>query len=277
VAAHLQAAPAGLQTNAELLTSELVTNALLHAGEPVTIEVRRRGDRYRVEVGDTSAIPPEAKRYRTDDATGRGLQLVSTLSDAWGWRPSAPGKVVWFELSAHADAPTLATAPQTPTVPSEADRRDTYPTGTLIVLLGAPIQAMIRTEAHYDALYREFRLISELEPWQRQAVPGRLLRLIDELGAEFQGVGGTVARTWEEALAAEADTVDLSFRLPAEAAPLVRHYDRLLDEADRFCRQRQLLTVAPPAEALAVRRWAFGEVVRQCQGGAPVPWTGPTP
>jgi hypothetical protein len=132
---------------------------------------------------------------------------------------------------------------------------------------------MIRTNAHYDALYREFRLISELDPSHLQAVPGHLLGLIDRLGTSLMGFGRSVEETWDEAVRKDRNRVDLRFRFPAEAGPGVTWYSQLLDEADDYCQRAELLTVAPTDEALAVRRWVFGQVACQCEGEAPTPWT----
>ncbi len=132
---------------------------------------------------------------------------------------------------------------------------------------------MIRTAADYDALYREFRLILELDSSHLQAVPGRLLSLIDELGTSFLGVGRAAEDTWYTALRENRDTVDLHFRFPAEAGPAVALYNQLLDEADDYCQRAELLTIAPTDEAVAVRGWAFGQVVDQCQGEPPTPWS----
>src|SRR5580698_823944 len=65
-----------IRANASLLISEVVTNALLHATGPVTVEVQQKGKAYRIAVGDQSTRPPIEKDYRVDDATGRGLQLL---------------------------------------------------------------------------------------------------------------------------------------------------------------------------------------------------------
>ena len=150
---------------------------------------------------------------------------------------------------------------------------DPYPNGTPIALLGAPVHEMIRTGADYDVLYREFRLILELDPSHRQAVPGRLLSLIDQLGTTFLGYGRTAVETWETAVRENHDTVDVHFRFPPTFGPAVEWYDHLLDEADDYCQRAELLTIAPTDEALAVRRWAFGQVACQCRGEAPTPWS----
>lgn len=254
-----------LRANASLLISEVVTNAVLHASGPVTVEVQQKGDAYRIAVSDGSRTPPTEKGYRTDDATGRGLHLLDCLAAAWGWKRTRSGKVVWFDLPQPLDG----------SISSRTERKshgDPYPSGTPITLLEAPVQEMIRTAAHYDALYREFRLILELDPSHLQAVPGRLLSLIDGLGTSFLGFGRSAEEAWETAVDESREAVDLHFRFPAEAGHAVVRYNELLDEADEYCQQADFLTIAPSDESLAVRRWAFGQVARQCHGEPPTPW-----
>ncbi|MEV0241136.1 ATP-binding protein [Streptomyces sp. NPDC050674] len=88
---------------AELLTSELVTNAIVHTDHDavLTATVGPRG--LRVEVRDFVARLPRPRVPVADDGTnGRGLFLVQSLADAWGVRPHGVGKAVWFELEAEA-------------------------------------------------------------------------------------------------------------------------------------------------------------------------------
>ncbi|WP_445029137.1 ATP-binding protein [Streptomyces sp. SAS_270] len=84
---------------AELLTSELVTNALIHTDHDavLTATVSPRG--LRVEVRDFVGRRPRLRVPDADDGThGRGLVLVQSLADAWGVRAHGVGKAVWFEL-----------------------------------------------------------------------------------------------------------------------------------------------------------------------------------
>ncbi|MHC0430602.1 ATP-binding protein [Streptomyces sp. O3] len=84
---------------AELLTSEIVTNALVHTDREavVTATVGPRG--LRVEVRDFVARRPRPRMPDADDGThGRGLILVQSLADDWGVRGHEIGKSVWFEL-----------------------------------------------------------------------------------------------------------------------------------------------------------------------------------
>jgi hypothetical protein len=88
-----------------LMVSELVTNAVLH-GEPdvlLRVLVSANAD-IRVEVYDGSAVPPALRIGRHESTSGRGLQLIDAFSTAWGTRPVAEGKVVWFEVDG--DTPT---------------------------------------------------------------------------------------------------------------------------------------------------------------------------
>ncbi len=81
----------------ELLVSELVTNALRHGRGD--IRLRLLLDRTLVcEVWDSDLVQPRRRRARDTDEGGRGLQLVSMLSESWGSRRTPRGKTVWFEL-----------------------------------------------------------------------------------------------------------------------------------------------------------------------------------
>lgn len=89
---------AGAGDTVVLLTSEVVSNALIHAGSAPTVTVTVEGRRVRVEVADSSPALPVRKRYGPDATTGRGMMLLDALADAWGAVRTASGKYVWFEL-----------------------------------------------------------------------------------------------------------------------------------------------------------------------------------
>jgi serine phosphatase RsbU (regulator of sigma subunit)/anti-sigma regulatory factor (Ser/Thr protein kinase) len=82
-----------------LCTSELTTNALLHAGTPARVHIDLSTQRLLVSVADTgtrgSVTPTKAD---TMSSRGRGLGLIEELSDAWGTDPSVRGATVWFEI-----------------------------------------------------------------------------------------------------------------------------------------------------------------------------------
>ena len=82
----------------ELLTSEVVTNALIHAGTPMVLRLRREGGGVEVEVQDGSTLPPARRHYSATATTGRGVEVLDSLADAWGWCPDLDGKTVWFQV-----------------------------------------------------------------------------------------------------------------------------------------------------------------------------------
>ncbi|MGZ4432399.1 MAG: ATP-binding protein [Trebonia sp.] len=84
---------------AVLLTSELVTNAIIHeAGETITLGIRCLRGRLRVDVYDTSRSFPVVSVALGDAETGRGLMLVATLAAEWGFYRTPAGKAVYFTL-----------------------------------------------------------------------------------------------------------------------------------------------------------------------------------
>lgn len=88
-----------------LLTSELVTNAIVHAGSEVDVVVRLTDEAARVEVTDRSDLPP-APRVAGEETSGRGLALVEALARRWGTRRQLTGgKTVWFEVPRAGAAP----------------------------------------------------------------------------------------------------------------------------------------------------------------------------
>ncbi|KUN89881.1 phosphatase [Streptomyces bungoensis] len=87
-----------VEFSAELIVSELVTNAIRYGRPP--IRLRLIHDRALVcEVSDTSSTTPHLRRARTYDEGGRGLLLVAQFAEHWGTRHSRHGKTVWAELS----------------------------------------------------------------------------------------------------------------------------------------------------------------------------------
>jgi DNA-binding NarL/FixJ family response regulator len=89
-----------LLDDAELLTTELVNNAVVHATSHVQLGVVLDRHRLRVQVVDTGAGALHRRQAELTDDSGRGLFLVEELSHRWGTSAGANGKTVWFELDA---------------------------------------------------------------------------------------------------------------------------------------------------------------------------------
>jgi serine/threonine-protein kinase RsbW len=93
----------------ELLVSELVTNAVLHAHEGNVLELKISAweDCVRVEVRDSSSHLPQMLLPADWGVHGRGLFLVDALADRWGSEPTPTGKTVWCEVASK-DQPVAA-------------------------------------------------------------------------------------------------------------------------------------------------------------------------
>jgi len=90
---------ADVRDTAVLLSSELVTNAILHAHTPVQLGMVVDGEHLLVCVADRlpgDVLAPHD--HSRDRPGGRGLALVADLSDRWGTTSFTGGKTVWFTL-----------------------------------------------------------------------------------------------------------------------------------------------------------------------------------
>lgn len=84
---------------AVLLTSELVTNGIVHAGTPMRLDIDLDERHLRVALADQAPRAPQRRSLEGTRLTGRGIHLVETLARDWGVEPTPSGKTVWFEVS----------------------------------------------------------------------------------------------------------------------------------------------------------------------------------
>jgi anti-sigma regulatory factor (Ser/Thr protein kinase) len=239
-----------------LITSELVTNAILHARSAVEVAITCTEVTIRVEVADESPTPPTLRRYSKDAPTGRGLRILDALATRWGVEFEGKGKSVWFEVAPGGSV--------------------TWPEGTELVpvtFVDLPIDIYRTASEQYEGIIREFRLVVEGDPEQRSSVPARLLELIEELDARFSGFSIEQNAEFEDARTAGASTVTLAYELPRSVGEACTHLNALLDEADEYCRRGEwLLSVVPTTQAVAFRRWFLAEFARQVDGAPPIPF-----
>ncbi|AZK95623.1 MULTISPECIES: SpoIIE family protein phosphatase [Streptomyces] len=80
----------------ELILSELITNAIRYASQPITVRMIHSTSLI-CEVFDGSSTAPHLRRAAITDEGGRGLFLVAQLADRWGTRYTARGKAIWTE------------------------------------------------------------------------------------------------------------------------------------------------------------------------------------
>jgi PAS domain S-box-containing protein len=241
-----------------LLVSELVTNAVLHAGSPVQVALRRRGGRVHVDVADESPVMPGIRDYGDEATTGRGLELVELLTEDWGVEPRQPrGKTVWFELPSTQEPPEAEDAD--PVVLREVSLDTPDVDAVRVRLLGAPVRLFPAMQQHTDALLREYALIA-MESSESTAPP-RLAVDLNPLADQV--TAATVAGNM---------TTELLLDVPVAARGSVLEVCDVLDRADALAANGRLLNTPPLPEVRGCRDWFFSQLLTQIDGGDPDPW-----
>jgi PAS domain S-box-containing protein len=245
---------------AVLLVSEVVTNAVLHAGTAIKVTVRVEQASVRVEVRDGSVALPSRRHYDEGAATGRGLELVDLLATTWGTEQESNGKVVWFEVSLD---PVDGSIDHAPSDGAEVGG----PMWTSVRLLQIPTALLLTAIEYGDAALREIALLSfsgDGQEGARNLTPPRL-----DLSPLLRAVN--------DALADDLLVLDLELAFPPSAEQAA--IDRLaaVDEAERMAKDGGLLLLPAVPELGACRRWLFSEITRQLRGEVPLPWALPGP
>jgi hypothetical protein len=278
---------------AEVGVSELVTNALLHGEPPTRLQLRGTEDHPRFEVSDNSVVPPQPgsraggidlDAFDLDafdsgaaadiDITelggfGRGLDIVSRASVAWGAVIEDDGKTVWFEPAAEFsdEAGAEFQLMASPVTGAQHTRLGEV----AIQIKGVPVQAFSRFQRHYRDLRREIRLLALAH---EDDYP--LARVLSEHFNALEGPlrSGMGREQVDDALDAGRESADLRLRMPPLIARQIGELIDLLDAADDFSRAERLLTAPRLPEQRAFQIWFLSEFRRQAAGAAPQPWSG---
>ena len=136
-------------------------------------------------------------------------------------------------------------------------------------LIALPVRTWHDSRTWFEELLREFDVIAS----DTDDTPGRVRRFIEDVRTRFGQFSEPTNRDLERAFAAGVQALDVDLHIPAAAAPAASElWDRVV-EADEFCRQGDLLTMAMDDERRRFIEWYLGEVVRQIEGHPPRPWT----
>ncbi len=129
-------------------------------------------------------------------------------------------------------------------------------------LVGLPLEVQRMTNAHYDALMREFELIRQSDN-AAGTVPVRLLDLVDELSTLFDEFAEQPRAVLDAALESGGTTVDLVYQVPNELVDACHRLLDLLDEVDDYCiAGEHLVTLSPPPAVARVPRLVPARVHR---------------
>ncbi|AIR96136.1 SpoIIE family protein phosphatase [Streptomyces glaucescens] len=248
---------ADLLDTAELLTSELVTNAVLHARTDIDVSARAADGRVRVTVRDHRPsrllVPQDCPPYA---GTGQGLALVDRLASRHGVETGDTAKTVWFELwPVPAPHPT-AWEPLEP--PAEAAE-----TVTLVDVPGALYSA---AQQHRHVMLRELELAAATG---QHLVPPKDLATAHDISNVISACVTAALR--DEPVEGEIRSLPLA--LPADAAPAVETLSNVLDVAEAAARDERLLTLPALPRSRVFHTWLFDEIVGQLAGTHPTAWT----
>ncbi len=263
-----------LSGDAELLTSEVVTNALVHAGAPIRITARVVGSGVRVDVADGSPHSPIVREYGELAGTGRGLRLLDLLA-RWGVEETVSGKAVWFELGqtrstgAPVHGPDHSYAGPTGAAPG--------PDQVEVTLLQVPLLLHAAWQMHAESFLREY-LLTQLNDSDDAAAIVAHADASDALALLKEHIpapelGNDPARLMEHATGARVSADRLAFRVPRSSVPHFTLLNDMLDTALVIAEAGGFLTPTIQPELRALRRWLCSAVEEQARGGDPRPWS----
>jgi PAS domain S-box-containing protein len=256
---------------AQVAVSEIVTNALVHAGTPMRFRVLLGTPGLRVELGDGSPHLPRRRDYSDVASTGRGLHVVGEVVDSWGAYPSGGGKVVWFEIADGEDEYAGESDAADPASPEAAGAVE-------VELLNVPLLMHAAWQEHAAALLRELLLIrldEEDEAIERHAAAS------DALNVLFEQIPEPDLGEHPEAILAAATEPSVSrtrivLRIPAKSMAHFELLDSALIEAVAMAEDGQLLSPPTQPEIQALRKWICEQVLSQGAGTTARPWESPT-
>lgn len=249
-----------LESRVKLTVSELAANAATHTGQPFTVTVDDTERWLRVEVVDSlpQRVPMRvpttgsAVDITSASSTGRGLQIVSALSNRWGVVLRRNVKTVWAEFDAD--------APARPSDPKSEDHRVAAPQRDDLVhlcFLGLPVRTAIASGLDLDDAIRD------LQTQRAAAGTDELKALLDlvDRSAPVRLAGRHAALH-----AAGQDRLRYDLEIDATMDELVAtgELNGALAQLVRPAGQR-----GPSDDVVAFRRWLSEETVRQRSGEAP--------
>jgi anti-sigma regulatory factor (Ser/Thr protein kinase) len=264
-----------LLRDALLCLSELVTNAVLHAGGSICVELWTTEDAIRLEVVDRmvatmpdlpelaaarAALLAEGVAGELERETGRGLAIVAQLARAWGVEMADvagdPGKRVWVELGTTAVGhPGGGTE-----LPSEV-----VAAGTEAALIDVPIRLFLASEAYLEALLREMQL-------RAAAWTARDDQLMKGLANALRRNATARATSLAEArrqIDAGHTTMTMRFPISADTPADAQEFLDVVDLSETLTRRETMDDDGPGTELRHFRRWYVAELTHQALGGAP--------
>jgi len=265
--------PPEVAETAELLVSEIVTNALVHAAPPIAMAVHLIDDSLRVEVSDGSPYTPVRRHYATTSGTGRGLMLLDEMADEWGVTPDRDGKLIWFRLGAAAAADGASGAVVVSNTATDAEAT------VEVQLVDVPLLLYAAWRQQVESLLREHLLASldpdlspgaSTDPLRAHAEASEVLALLAE-HIPTPPMGEDPAEVLTSAEDPSLSRAQVTLPVPLGYLARFRALDELLEDAVTRAETGELLTAPTQPELRSLRRWLCEQVQRQSRGADPSP------
>jgi PAS domain S-box-containing protein len=267
-----------LVETAELLVSELVTNALVHAGTSIDVGLLFVDDGLRVEVTDGSPHGPSVRDYGTSAGTGRGLMLLEEMADDWGVVADDPGKTVWCQITADDEGPREGDhgGHESPTgirAPVPRVHRDSVS----VRLIGVPLLLHEAWREHTESLLRELLLAnledaSSTDPIAEHAEASDAIALLAE-HIPASGVHEDACHIMISAVEPLMTSPMVEVPVPPESVQHFATLERTILTALEMADQGRLLNPPSQPEVQGLRAWLCRQVIGQSQGAPPEPWS----
>ncbi|MGA9746206.1 MAG: ATP-binding protein [Nocardioides sp.] len=267
----LEAGRPELVETAALLVSEVVTNALLHAGTPIDVSAWLDDSGLRVEVGDGSQHLPVRRRYATTAGTGRGMMMLEEMVDDWGVSRHRRGKTVWFYLTSPGRNDQRVELQDT-----QQPRRTAGET-TSVELVDMPLLLHVAWQEHAEALLREYLLASlddesGINAIQMHAEATDAIALLEEQVPRIDVTmepDQLMKDATEPFVTLPAVTIDI----PVTSLAHFQTLREAIEASIELARTGRILTPPTQPELRLFREWLCDEVLEQPSGRAPRPWS----
>lgn len=250
--------------SAELAVSELVTNAVVHAGTEVDVYVGAATTGVHVEIVDGNPHEPSLRAFAPMAGTGRGLRLLEQSVDRWGVIPSPSGKTVWFELGSPEPLPSGN--------PSAHGTRTDAAEGVgsvSVVLRNMPLLMHWAWQEHAAALLREYLLYALEDDPQVLAQHAEASDALSVLTAQVPVP--TLPEDPDELLADSVEpgvsAPEVVLDIPSGSVPHFAALDQLLCRAIDAAHAGHLLGPPTQPEIGEMRRWVCEQVASQAEDG----------
>ena len=257
---------------AELVISEVVTNALVHAGTDVHIAARVGRDGVRVEVSDGSPHLPTTKNYADLAATGRGLQLLEQMVDRWGVDPHAEGKTVWFELGPPRGCPRdgrrwSSTTPRFPRA-----RTTAWSSSCSAYRCSCTRPGRCRQSRCCGSTSSPGSTTTTAPTRSSGTQPPPTRWLCSRSSCPPRGLDDNPDALMAAAVEPYVSAERVVLSVPSSSVPHFSLLHEILETATAMADAGTLLTPPTQPEVQCLRQWLCSEVVEQSDGRSPEPW-----